>query len=366
MKRAREIGIRKVVGSGKKQLIAQFLTESYLMCAGAFVISIILVQLILPSFNELSNKILRLSYLLDFRIIGGYISLFVATGMLAGLYPALVLSRFNPVQALKNKFTTGGSALMQKGLVIFQFALATLLMIGTITIFLQFDYLSTQPLGYDDHNVVVIPKSNLKHSEARLLKQELMKSPDIIEVAVKNEGREGTLAKINGDKQTGFDYQTIDNSYLSLFKIPVLNGRNFSPEFPSDSNHTVLVNETFVLQPRNWVLGLYEPVMRLCHAAGFSPNVKQEAADTYLLIGLVAANMGISLIPASAQSLRSQGVIYRRLQDDTTQIEMAMVWRRDDSSPVVEAFLNLAREEQQIPGMPKDRDYEEPSGPKVI
>jgi DNA-binding transcriptional LysR family regulator len=110
-----------------------------------------------------------------------------------------------------------------------------------------------------------------------------------------------------------------------------------------------LVNETFVLQPRHWTLGLYDYVMNLCYSAGFSPNVKQEAADTYLLIGLVAANMGISLVPDSAQSLRSQGVVYRRLEGDTTQIEMAMVWRRDDDSPVVEAFLKLARQESCEP-----------------
>jgi len=246
IKRAREIGIRKVVGSGKKQLMAQFLTESYLMCTGAFALSIILVQSVLPSFNELSNKILHLSYLLDIRIIGGYAGLFIVTGMLAGLYPSVVLSGFNPVRALKSNFNTGATGFLQKSLVIFQFALATLLMIGTITLYKQFDYLTTQPLGYDDHNVVVIPKSGLKHSEARLLKQELMKSPDIIDVAVKNGGREGTIAKINGDKETAFDYQTIDNSYLSLFKIPIVKGRNFSPDFPSDSNHAVLVNETFV------------------------------------------------------------------------------------------------------------------------
>jgi DNA-binding transcriptional LysR family regulator len=106
-----------------------------------------------------------------------------------------------------------------------------------------------------------------------------------------------------------------------------------------------LANETFVLQPRHWTLGLYDRIMSLCYSAGFSPNVKQEAADTYLIIGLVAANMGISLVPASAQSLRSQGVVYRPLEGDTTQIEMAMVWRRDDHSPVVEAFLELARQE---------------------
>jgi DNA-binding transcriptional LysR family regulator len=105
-----------------------------------------------------------------------------------------------------------------------------------------------------------------------------------------------------------------------------------------------LVNETFVLQPRHWVLGLHDRVMNLCYSAGFSPNVKQEAADTYLLIGLVAANMGISLVPASAQSLRSHGVVYRHLEGDTTQIEMAMVWRRDDDSPAVEGFLELARQ----------------------
>ena len=106
-----------------------------------------------------------------------------------------------------------------------------------------------------------------------------------------------------------------------------------------------LANETFVLQPRHWTLGLYDRIMSLCHSAGFSPNVKQEAADTYLIIGLVAANMGISLVPASAQFLRSQGVVYCPLEGDITQIEMAMVWRRDDHSPVVEAFLELARQE---------------------
>jgi DNA-binding transcriptional LysR family regulator len=106
-----------------------------------------------------------------------------------------------------------------------------------------------------------------------------------------------------------------------------------------------LINETFVLQPRHWALGLYDRVMSLCHSANFSPNVKQEAADTYLMIGLVAANMGISLVPASAQSLRSQGVVYRRLEGDTTQIEMAMVWRREDNSLAVEAFLELTRQE---------------------
>ena len=101
-----------------------------------------------------------------------------------------------------------------------------------------------------------------------------------------------------------------------------------------------------MLQPRHWTLGLYDRVMNLCHSANFSPNVKQEAADTYLIIGLVAANMGISLVPASAQSLRSQEVVYRPLEGDTTQIEMAMVWRRDDHSLVVEAFLQLARQEK--------------------
>ena len=243
-RRTREIGVRKVVGSRNRQLIVQFLAESYLMTLIAFTLAILLVQLVLPYFNELSNKRLHLSYLLEFDNLIGYIILLLATGLLAGLYPAFVLSGCNPVEALKSKLSTGRAGFLQRSLVVLQFAIATVMLIGTMSMFLQFKFLTTEPLGYDDSNVVVVPK-RLKHSEARLLKQELSQNPHILEVSVKNGGREGTVAKVNGDQEIGFDYETIDDHYLSLYKIPIVQGRNFSIQFPSDSNRAVLVNETF-------------------------------------------------------------------------------------------------------------------------
>jgi len=246
VKRAKEIGIRKVVGGDRKQLIMQFLGESFILCFIAFVLAIALVEIVLPVFNNLSNKALSLSYLFDVKLVAGYILLFMITGLLAGFYPALVLSSYSPVQTLYSRFTLAGKNYLQKSLVVLQFALASFLIIATLTIFYQFNFLTTEKLGYDDRNLVVLEKWNIKHDEARLFKNELMKNPNIIDVTSKNGGMWGTGAKINGDTQINFTYETIDEAYLPLLKIPVVQGRNFSAEFPSDSNHSVLVNETFV------------------------------------------------------------------------------------------------------------------------
>ena len=246
IKRAKEIGIRKVVGGERKQLIIQFLGESFILCFIAFTLAIGIVQLLLPVFNNLSNKALSISYLFDVKLVAGYITLFVLTGLLAGFYPALVLSSYNPVQTLYSRFALAGKNYLQKSLVILQFALASFLIIATATIFFQFNFLTTQKLGYDDTNLIAVEKWGLTRSEAYLFKDELMKSPNIVDVAPKNGGFWGTGAKVNGDKQINFAYETVDEKYLSLLKIPVVQGRNFSPDYPSDSTHSVLVNESFV------------------------------------------------------------------------------------------------------------------------
>ena len=249
IKRAKEIGIRKVVGGNRKQLIFQFLGESFFLCFLAFLLAVIFVQLILPVFNQLSNKVLVLSYLFDFRLITGYILLFVITSLLAGFYPALVLSGYNPVQTLYSRFSLAGKNYLQKGLVILQFALASFLIIATITIYSQFNYLTNQKLGYDDSNLIAVNYSSpaaRKNSDANRLKEELMSSPAIIDVACKNGGSWGTTAKVNGETQIQFVYETVNESYIPLLKIPVIKGRNFSKDFPSDSTHSVLVNEAFV------------------------------------------------------------------------------------------------------------------------
>ena len=248
VKRAKEIGIRKVIGSNRKQLIAQFLGESFFLCTIAFLFAIVLVKLILPVFNDLANKALSISYLFDAKLIAGFIVLFLVTGLLAGFYPAVVLSGYKPVETLYSRFNITGKNYLQKSLVVLQFTLASFLIIATFTIYAQFNFLTTEKLGYDDNNLIVVNKDRIKHTDAAVFKDELMKDPDIIGVSAKNGGQSQTVAKNANDSTIDFAYETVDESYLPLLKIPLVQGRNFSAAFPADSNQSVIVNESFVKQ----------------------------------------------------------------------------------------------------------------------
>ena len=248
VKRAKEIGIRKVIGSDRRQLIFQFLGESFLLCFIAFAFAVLIVQLILQVFNDLSNKALALSYLFDAKLIAGYVFLFFITGMLAGFYPALVLSGYKPVDTLYSRFNLAGKSYLQKSLVVLQFALASFLIIATFTIYAQFNFLTKTNLGYDDSNIVVVNKEQVKHSEAAIFKSELLKNSNIVDVAAKNGGQWMTGAKVANDSSISFNYETVDESYIPELKIPLVEGRNFSRAYPSDSTNAVLVNESFVKQ----------------------------------------------------------------------------------------------------------------------
>jgi len=259
VKRAREIGVRKVIGGTRKQLMIQFLSESFMLCLIAFSFAIVIVIMVLPLFNQLSGKALSFSYLLGARVIFGYITVFVMTGLLAGFYPAAVLSNYNPIKTLYNRFSLAGKDYLQKSLVIFQFTLASFLIIGTLAIFLQVNYLSTQNLGYDDSNLITVKKSQLTRSETALFKQILMNNHDITAVAPGNAGYNNNTVRLSEGKHINVVIGTIDASYLPLLQVPVVAGRNFSPDFPSDSTQSVLVNEAFV-QQAGWKQPLHQQV----------------------------------------------------------------------------------------------------------
>ncbi|HZY36727.1 MAG TPA: ABC transporter permease [Mucilaginibacter sp.] len=248
LKRAKEIGIRKVVGGERKQLIIQFLGESYILCLVAFVLAIGLVWLVLPTFNNLANKALAFSYLLSFKLVAGYIAIFLVTGLLAGFYPALVLSGFNPVQTLYNRQKYTGKNYLSKSLVVLQFTLATFFIIATITIYSQFNYLMHYDLGFNDKDVVSIHSFDLDKNVLPTFKNELLKNPNIKMVTADQGGRWGTIAKINNGQQTEFDIKHIDEDYLPLFEVPIVQGRNFSKSIVSDTANSILVNEAFVKQ----------------------------------------------------------------------------------------------------------------------
>lgn len=246
LKRAKEIGIRKVVGGQRKQLIMQFLGESFILSFIAFALSIVLVLVVLPFFNTLADKALAFSYLMSFKLVAGYIGIFLLTGLLAGFYPALVLSGFNPVQSLYNRTQYIGKNYLSKGLVILQFTLATFLIISTITIYSQFNYLMKFDIGYNDKNVVSIREWNLDKVKLPIFKTELLKDPSILGITADQGGRQGTLAHINNGQQMLFDMKHIDEDYLPLFQVSIVKGRNFSKAMTSDSSNAVLVNEEFI------------------------------------------------------------------------------------------------------------------------
>ena len=246
LKRAKEIGVRKVVGGDRKQLIFQFLGESFMLSTIAFILAFLLVELALPTFNQISNKALSLEYLFDIKLVLSYVSVFIITGLLSGFYPALVLSGYSPVATLYNRFNLSGKNYLQKSLVVLQFSLASFLIIATLTVFSQFNYLINKDLGYNDKNVVMVGCNKINKIKAAFFKEQLLKNTNIQEVAPKNGGGWGTVAKVNGEPELSFAYETVDESYLPLLKIPVIKGRNFSKDFPSDSTKSVIVNEAFV------------------------------------------------------------------------------------------------------------------------
>jgi len=246
LKRAKEIGIRKVMGGSRQQLLVQFLGESLLLCLGAIVLAFALMILILPIFNQLADKSLSLSYLVDWKLILELVALFSLTVFLAGFYPALVLSGFNPVQTLYKRFSMGGRSRMQKSLVILQFTLSSFLIIATLAISSQFSFLTTQKLGYEDENLLVVNRFESTRKDAALFRSELMKNTSIVAVAPKNNGFEGNTVKVDGDVKVNVTVETVDALFLDLMNVPIIEGRNFSPEFPSDSSKSILVNEAFV------------------------------------------------------------------------------------------------------------------------
>jgi putative ABC transport system permease protein len=245
LKRAKEIGLRKVVGGERNQLIAQFLGESFFLSFFAFALAIVFVMILLPVFNSLSNKELSFSYLLNVKLIAGYIVLFIITGLLAGFYPALVLSGFNPVQTLYNRMPLSGKNYLSKGLVVLQFTLTTFLIIATVTIYTQFKFLTQFKLGYNDKNLVIVETDRLNADKLNVFRQELIKDPSVVAVAARQRGQWGTIANTDG-KQIEFAMDVIDRAFLPVLEISLAQGRNFSGRFSSDTTRAVLVNESFM------------------------------------------------------------------------------------------------------------------------
>jgi putative ABC transport system permease protein len=250
--RSREIGIRKVTGSNKVQLVYQFLTESFLTSIISAIFGLLLANLLLPFFNQLAGKSLSFSFIRYPEIPVLLIVVIILTGLLSGLYPAMVISGFKPVDVLKNKLRFSGSNFFTKSLVSFQFVLSIGLIISTITIFKQLSFLQTKNLGFDKENVVMINTLGIDiKKNYPFFRQTLTSDSHIMGVSTSYIGLgsgEGQMGRryIFDDKEESVIEYPVDPDFLNVMDIKLVAGRNFNREIASDSVNSVIVNEALV------------------------------------------------------------------------------------------------------------------------
>ena len=250
--RAKEVGIRKVLGSLQAELVGQFLVESILLVLLALVMALVLVLIVLPGFNQLANTALTLTTVLTPWRIGGLLGFSVLVGILAGFYPAFFLSAFRPIQALKSKrMVTRNSISLRSGLVVFQFFISITLVIGILVVQQQLAYIQQKKLGFERSQLIVLRNTFLLGNQENAFKGQLRQDSRVLEVT--NSGfvpagpTNSTMLATFPDGNHSLIRRTniyqVDEHYLATLGIQLAAGRNFSSAFPSDSS-AVLVNET--------------------------------------------------------------------------------------------------------------------------
>ncbi|HTI92806.1 MAG TPA: ABC transporter permease [Puia sp.] len=253
-RRSREVGIRKVLGSQRIELVRQFLAESLLLTIVAMVLALGIVWLTLPFFNHLTGQQLSLDLTRNPWALPGLLVFGLLTGLLAGSYPAFFLSGFNPIAVLKNRNSgSGKSAGLRSGLVVFQFFISTCLIVGTTVVYKQLSYIQHKKLGYDRDQVIVVQESFWLGKNVDVFRQQLRQDPRVASVSGSGFLPAGNTYNNNffvspndqSDKLVKTIRYEVDQYYLGTLGMELAQGRNFSPAFGADSTGAIL-NETAV------------------------------------------------------------------------------------------------------------------------
>jgi putative ABC transport system permease protein len=263
LERAKEVGVRKVIGAFKSQLISQFLTEAALVNLLSVLIASGLVFLSLPSFNKLSGLALDASYLVQPWFIILLVILWLGGSFLSGFYPALVLSSFKPITVLKGKLKNNRRGiLLRKGLVVMQFMASIALIAGTFIVYRQLKYMTSRDMGMNINRVMVIERPGIADTSTTVysanidaFKNELKKDPSIESAAAsftipgKQREYKTIIKKLGNDTDsTIVRFNSMDYDFLDVFKMKLLAGRNFSREYPFDPDTSVIITATAARQ----------------------------------------------------------------------------------------------------------------------
>jgi putative ABC transport system permease protein len=257
--RAREIGMRKVIGAARFQLIQQFLGESVLFSLVSLLISIFAVKLLMPSFSSLVGTEIGIGYYSDWTIMLLILGGVLAVGILAGLYPALVISSYKPVKVMKGDYSanTGKNkaSYLRKGLVILQFSISIILIAGTIIVNLQLRYLRNYSMGFDKEYMIVLPAYGKIGNNYKTIKNELRSIPGVLSAtagrgAPTSSNNIGTECRPNGNINNigafGIEVNSVDYDYMNHFGVKLVAGRYFSEDFPGDFPNAMVINEKMV------------------------------------------------------------------------------------------------------------------------
>ncbi len=285
-KRSKEVGVKKVLGSQRSQLISQFLTESLIITGFAMVLALILVVVALPAFNQLSGKSLETSFLLSPLVMAALLALGVVISLLAGSYPAFFLSSARPVQALKNKISGGSrSKGVRSSLVVFQFVISSVLILGILIVNQQMSFIQNKDMGYDRDQLLVLRESHLLGNNENAFRNQLLSDPRIENVTMSAYVPAGPSDLNMNSVYPGNDqeavrrtlFYNIDSHYLATMGMKLVAGRNFSEIAGSDSLN-VIINETAV---KTFALG-DNPIGKTLTA-----NVENNQKKNLFVIGVV-------------------------------------------------------------------------------
>lgn len=284
-KRAKEVGIRKSIGSQRGQLINQFLSESFLVVLFAYLIGVLIVLLSLDGFNELSRKEIEFPWGSPFFWMVSVIFI-VFTSLLAGSYPALYLSSFRPVEVLKGTFKAGKySGTPRKILVVLQFTVSVAFIIGTVIVMQQINYAKNRPIGYDKEGLIQVPTMSQDFSgKYELMRDEFMASNAIVEMSKSSSPTTRIWSNRSGftwdGKPEGFQedfaYTAVSAEYAKSLNLKIVQGRDFSREFATDSN-AVLINETALKY-----MGIKDPIGKY-----IKDDDEENPEEPFKIIGVV-------------------------------------------------------------------------------
>jgi len=286
--RAKEVGVRKALGSMRKSLIAQFLTESVLLSFIALIVAMLLAWILLPYFNQVANKEIGIGLLSRSWLLPSLIVLMLIVGLLAGSYPAFYLSSFSAIVVLKGKLAGGFKrSWLRSSLVVFQFWISIILIIGTVVIYNQLNYIQNKKLGFDRDHVLVLENTSPLGSQAKTFEDELLRIPGVQSATMTgflptSEWRtDGPLfpdASLDQKSAVSAQTWTIDENYIPTLGMKMAKGRNFSKEFLTDSSG-IIINESAAK-----LLGFTDPINKPLY---YLKDIKTRSISSYRIIGVI-------------------------------------------------------------------------------